>query len=95
MKALLIAAGIIAVSASAVSAQFYPSDRGYRDRDRGHRYERYERYERHESCGEAHARVRRYYRDAIRWDGHVDQGERVVLHQLERRAAAACRGRRF
>jgi hypothetical protein len=91
MKALLVAVGLLSVTSTMASAQYYGGERYYRER--GPYYER--PYGGRGYCEEARARVRKYYRDAVRWDGNVDQGERVVLNRLEAQADRACRGRRY
>ena len=75
MKYILIAAGILALATSAVSAQ---------------RMERMDERRGMGGCNEKRAEVRDFERRAMR-DRRMTQGERARLDQLRRQANRACR----
>ena len=75
MKYILIAAGVLALGTSAVSAQ---------------RMERMDERRGMGRCNEARAEIRDFERRAMR-DGRMSQGERARLGQLRRQADRACR----
>jgi hypothetical protein len=95
MKNLLIAAGMLAVSASAASAQFgpppfrgpAPPPPGY---DRSiHPYEG----RHHRVCQEKSFRLHQFERRAAS-DGRLDRRERAIIRDLERDLARTCGGHR-
>jgi hypothetical protein len=95
MKKILTAIGLLAISATAASAQFgpppfrgpAPPPPGY---DRGiHRYEP----RHHNFCQEKAIRLNQFERRAAS-DGRIDRREREIIRELERDLRRTCGGYR-
>lgn len=85
MKALIIAAGLLAIGATSASAQFAP---------RPYLKNEFPYAERHHSvCQEKAFRLHNYERRAAS-DGRIDRRERETIRALERDLARTCGGYR-
>lgn len=84
MKALMIAAGLIAVTATGASAQYAPWSRDAHPYPQRH----------HASCQQKAHRLHDYERRAAR-DGRVDRHERETIRALERDLDRTCGRYRF
>jgi hypothetical protein len=83
MKSLILAAGLLAIGATAASAQYAPYSSGE------HRYER--RF--HDACQSKSIRLHDYERRAAR-DGVITPGERRTIRDLQRDLDRTCGGYR-
>ncbi len=86
MKNLIIATGLLAISATAASAQFAP--RPYTPGQ--HTYER----RNHRECEDKAYRLHQFERRAAS-DGRIDRRERAIIAQLERDLRITCGGHRY
>jgi hypothetical protein len=86
VKNILIAAGLLAVSATAASAQFAP--RPYTPGQ--HSYER----RHHRECEDKAIRLHQFERRAAS-DGRIDRRERAIMADLERDLRITCGGHRY
>lgn len=86
MKKLLVAAGLLAVTATAASAQFSP--RAWERNE--HPYEQ----RNHRVCQDKAFRLHEFERRASA-DGRIDRRERAIIESLRRDLANTCGGYRW